>query len=86
MQTRIIKTYTKQHQKIRKILARHWHILRIDPVLNQFVSKNLLITFRQTKLLKDMLVHSEYTGNLEGIHAKGRVRLDAEGGVLTVNS
>lgn len=66
MQTWIITTYTKLHQKIRKILARHWHFLRIDPVLNQFVSKNHLITFRQTKSLKDMLVHSEYTGEFRG--------------------
>lgn len=59
-QTRI--RYTKQHNKIRKIIAKHWHILQIVPLLSPFVSEESQITYRRTRSLKDHLVKSEYTG------------------------
>lgn len=65
-QTRIITTFSKEHKALRKILQKHWHILLIDPTLNQFITKDPLITFKCTRSLRDRLVTSEYTEEFRG--------------------
>lgn len=60
--TRVITTFNTQHDDIRKILSKHWHILYIDPLLHPFVGEKPSITYRKTKSIKDQLVQSEFTG------------------------
>lgn len=49
----IISKFSKQHEKVKRIVMRHWHLLRIDPSLSLFVLETLSITYRRTKSFKD---------------------------------
>lgn len=66
VQTRIITTFNRQHKAFQHIVEKHWHILRIDPVLSQFIPNNPLITYKRARSSKDKLVTSEYTGAFWG--------------------
>lgn len=58
---RVGTQYTSQHQKVRNILQKHWHLLHTDATLAPLVRECPLITFRRAPSLRDKLVHSELT-------------------------
>lgn len=54
----MIGTYDEASRDIKKILARHWSILTLDPDLRQAVGPNPSITYKRGQSLRHALVHS----------------------------
>lgn len=57
---RFITTYSEQHEQIRSIIQKHWHILSTDPILAKYLGPRPEIIFRCSWSIKDHLVHSQY--------------------------
>lgn len=61
--TRIIPRFNKQHNAVRRIIAKYWQLLQIDPTLNPHIPSYPAVTYRKAKSLKDQLVQSEFVGS-----------------------
>lgn len=60
---RIILRYSNEHERVRKILTKHWSILTGDPILKGLITSNPQITFRRAGSIGSMFAQSEYRGN-----------------------
>lgn len=58
--TRLILTYSSQHQLIRDAIEKYWFLLIEDSVLSSYVSHKPSITYRRARSLKDDLVQSHF--------------------------
>ncbi|XP_075444606.1 uncharacterized protein LOC142488119 [Ascaphus truei] len=56
----VIGTYNSKWQNITSIFKKHWHILTVDPVLQQVLKPYPSITSRCPDNLRDFLTHSHY--------------------------
>lgn len=56
--TRLILTYNRQHQAIRKILNNCWSLINSDPVIGDKMSIKPDIVFRKARSMSDTLVKS----------------------------
>ncbi|XP_073422111.1 uncharacterized protein [Dendrobates tinctorius] len=63
---RVIGTFDVNHQEVRKVLSKHWDVLRLDPDLKNIIGERPNITFRKGRSIRDMLVHSQYRRPLAG--------------------
>lgn len=57
---RFITTYSDQHEQIRRIMQKHWHLLSADPILTKYLGVNPDITLRLSGSIRDRLVQSQY--------------------------
>lgn len=57
---RFITTYNDQHHVIKKILAKHWHLLTSDAIVTNYVPSAPAITFRKSRSFKDHLTSSHF--------------------------
>lgn len=55
-----ITTFNFEHNKINRILKKHWHVLRSDPLLQCLIPSNPSIIYRRAKTLKSKLAPSEF--------------------------
>ncbi|XP_078539298.1 uncharacterized protein LOC144824087 [Lissotriton helveticus] len=53
---RLITGYNRYHMNLRRILRRHWPLVRGDTSIGDTVGKNPLITFRKAKSMRNELV------------------------------
>ncbi|OCT61211.1 hypothetical protein XELAEV_18047235mg [Xenopus laevis] len=60
-QFRLIGDYSAEHNTIKHIVNKHWHILQQDSQLREVIGESPLITFRRSKNLRDKLTRSHYT-------------------------
>lgn len=60
-QVRIISSYNSRWQEMRDALL-HWKVLALDPVINKYVAPVPLVTYSQSKKLRDLLVQSHNNG------------------------
>lgn len=51
--------FTNQHEAIKQIAKRYWHILTMDPVIGPYVSKDPSFAFKRARSLRDHLVSSD---------------------------
>ncbi|OCT80569.1 hypothetical protein XELAEV_18027381mg [Xenopus laevis] len=58
---RLIGDFSAEHNKIKHIVNKHWHILQQDSQLKEVIGETPLITFRRSKNLRDTLTRSHYT-------------------------
>lgn len=58
--TRLILTFSSQHQPIRDAIEKYRFLLVEDPVLSSYVPPKPSITYRRAKSLKDELVQSHF--------------------------
>ncbi|XP_077113029.1 uncharacterized protein LOC143768221 [Ranitomeya variabilis] len=59
---RFISDYNEKWQPMRKALAKFWPIITSDPTLAKSIPAAPMITYRRSRNLKDLLVHSQYKG------------------------
>ncbi|CAJ0952190.1 unnamed protein product [Ranitomeya imitator] len=59
---RFISTYNERWRDMRQALNKYWAILKSDQTLTRHISDTSSITYRRSKNLKDILVHSYYPG------------------------
>ncbi|CAJ0931799.1 unnamed protein product, partial [Ranitomeya imitator] len=59
---RFISTYNEKWRDMRQALNKYWAILKSDQTLTRHISDTSSITYRRSKNLKDILVHSYYPG------------------------
>ncbi|CAJ0966876.1 unnamed protein product [Ranitomeya imitator] len=62
MTVRFISTYNEKWKPMRQALSKFWPIILNDPLLAKCVPSTPSITYRRSRNLKDMLVHSQYKG------------------------
>ncbi|XP_069605329.1 uncharacterized protein [Ranitomeya imitator] len=62
---RYVTTFNSQFPMMQRILQRSWHVLLADPVIARYLPERAGIAARRSRNLRDMLVHSHYTG--EGV-------------------
>lgn len=58
--TQTFTTYSSQHQQVKRIMNKYWHLLTMDLTLAFFVPSFPAITFRRAPSIGDKLVSSEY--------------------------
>ncbi|XP_073508936.1 uncharacterized protein [Phyllobates terribilis] len=68
---RFISTFNAKSSEIWTALKKHWRILQLDPSLAPYISKNPTITYRRSRNLRDMLVHSHLSSNKYLFDSKG---------------
>ncbi|OCT86394.1 hypothetical protein XELAEV_18020076mg [Xenopus laevis] len=67
-------TTTVKSREIRHIVSKHWHILQQDTTLNQAIGDQPLITFRQSRNLRDSLTHSHYVPPASSTWLSNRIK------------
>ena len=55
---RFITSFSTDAWRIRKILLKHWQVLRADRVIGSMLPLNVMTTYRRSRSLADDLVHS----------------------------
>ena len=63
---RFVTSFSTNAWKIRKILVRHWQILRADKVIGDLLPRSVMTTYRRSRSLSDDLVHSYLMPNQSG--------------------
>lgn len=69
---RMITRFSNQHQSVKSIFNKFWHLLYADPTLRPHLSEYTMITYRRASSLKDQLVQSEFMGEFRGDPCKRR--------------
>lgn len=59
---RFISSYNSRWGEMREILQRHWPVLMLDSTIKQHVFTIPQMTYKRSKNLRDLLVHSHYPG------------------------
>lgn len=55
-QCRMITTFSRQQERLKSIMNKHWHVIKNDPVLGKVVTRRPQITFRKVKSFQQALV------------------------------
>ncbi|KAJ1178817.1 hypothetical protein NDU88_004059, partial [Pleurodeles waltl] len=58
---RIFFQYNQQHDSLRTILQKNWHILQNDPIIRDDIGAHPSITFRKARSLGDYLTRSYFS-------------------------
>lgn len=67
---RFITSFSDQHQTVRWILSKHWHLLQADPNVCNFISNSPQITFKRAPSLKDELVSNHFKDSSPSAHCE----------------
>ncbi|CAJ0965458.1 unnamed protein product [Ranitomeya imitator] len=57
---RFISNFNNQWNELRKILNKHWNILKSDPILRKVIPTSPQMVAKRSQNIKDLLVHSHY--------------------------
>lgn len=58
--TRLIISYSNQHNKISNVIQKCWHLLSMDLNLGKFVPTKPLIPFKRATSIRDRIIQSEF--------------------------
>ncbi|OCT69077.1 hypothetical protein XELAEV_18040385mg [Xenopus laevis] len=71
---RLIGDFSAEHNKIKHIINKHWHILQQDSQLKEVIGDTPLITFRRSKNLRDTLSRSHYTQDIKTTWVTSKIK------------
>lgn len=63
--------FVGEHNKVRHIIQKYWHLLATDDVIAKYVNPYPQITYRKSRSLKDQLVHSHLMPRQGGSSCRG---------------
>lgn len=58
---RFITHYSRNHNKVRNVLVKHWSLLTNDPILSKYINSKPDITYKRSRSLRDKITSSHYT-------------------------
>ncbi|OCT70332.1 hypothetical protein XELAEV_18037255mg [Xenopus laevis] len=71
---RVIGDFCAEHEEIKQILNKHWHILEQDYEFKKLIGARPTVTFRQSKNLNDQLTHSHYSNAVKSTWLSNKIK------------